>query len=257
MAIGAYIIGDEIIRGRKQDRHFAKTVELLRARGLNLSWALYLGDDPLRIAAALRGSFAGQDIVFSFGGIGATPDDHTRACVAAALGVELEVHRDAAELIHAAMRKRTGGPANALQLEMGAFPRGAALIPNSFNGIPGFSIGEHFFMPGFPEMAWPMVEWVLDTRYPHLHHRRQESEAAIYVVDAMESTLTPLMRAIEEAHEGLKVFSLPHVGSDDLHRHVELGVRGDPIQVEAAMKMMRAEVLTLGGQWLNEPPKNG
>ena len=255
MAIGAYIIGDEIMRGRKQDRHFPKLVELLKARGLVLGWAQYLGDDPPRIIAGLKQSFASADIVFSFGGIGATPDDHTRACAAAALGTELEVHADAAELIHAAIKTRTGGPANALQLQMGAFPRGAALIPNSFNGIPGFSVGDHHFVPGFPEMAWAMIEWVLDNRYAHLHHRHKEGESAIYVIEAMESTLTPLMEAIEARFEGLKVFSLPNVGSGDLRRHVELGVRGAPEQIGAAMEMMKTEVLALGAQYLSEPPK--
>lgn len=255
MAIGAYVIGDEIMRGRKQDRHLPKLIEVLRARGLTLAWANYLGDEPARITEALQRSFAGSDIVFSFGGIGATPDDHTRACAAKALGVELEVQPEAAQLIHAAVQRRTGGPANELQLQMGAFPRGAGLIPNSFNGIPGFFSGEHYFVPGFPEMAWPMLEWVLDTRYAHLHHRQRESESAIYVVDAMESTLTPLMIDLEARFPGLKVFSLPHVGSAEMPRHVELGARGVPEQVEAAMEMMKAEVLKLGAQYLNEPPR--
>lgn len=62
-------------------------IELLAARGLPLAWAEYVGDDPVRITAALRRAFASGDIVFSTGGIGATPDDHTRQCAAAALGV--------------------------------------------------------------------------------------------------------------------------------------------------------------------------
>ena len=36
--------------------------------------------------------------------------------------------------------------------------------------IPGFSVSGHHFVPGFPIMAWPMVEWVLDNRYAELHH---------------------------------------------------------------------------------------
>ncbi len=48
---------------------------------------------------------------------------------------------------------------------MGMFPEGAALIPNPYNKIPGFSVGSVHFVPGFPVMAWPMIEWVLDTHY--------------------------------------------------------------------------------------------
>ena len=95
MGFGAIIIGDEILRGKRQDKHFARLIELLAARGLRLDWADYVGDSPDRITATLRRTFAGADVVFSFGGIGATPDDHTRQCAASALEVDLVLHPDA------------------------------------------------------------------------------------------------------------------------------------------------------------------
>ena len=95
MTIGAIIIGDEILSGKRQDKHFAKVVDLLKARGMALDWAQYLGDDRTRLTAALAASFASGDIVFSFGGIGVTPDDHTRQAAAAALGTEIVLHPDA------------------------------------------------------------------------------------------------------------------------------------------------------------------
>src|SRR5450759_1733634 len=82
MPIGAIIIGDEIMRGKRQDKHLAQLISILRSRGLTLAWCQYLGDSPELITATLKRTFAGPDIVFSFGGIGATPDDHTRACAA-------------------------------------------------------------------------------------------------------------------------------------------------------------------------------
>ncbi|WP_241499428.1 molybdopterin-binding protein, partial [Chromobacterium sphagni] len=60
-----------------------------------------MGDDPGRIEAAFRRVFVCGDLVFSFGGIGATPDDHTRACAARALGVPLELHPQAKEILEA------------------------------------------------------------------------------------------------------------------------------------------------------------
>src|SRR6201996_1345708 len=139
MAIGALIIGDEILSGRRQDKHLPKLIELLGARGLSLAWADYIGDDPERIVATLRRTFASGDIVFSTGGIGATPDDHTRQCAAKALGVELVLHPEAAELIRARIRdtaKQAGKPVeletpeNLHRLNMGTFPQGARIIPN-------------------------------------------------------------------------------------------------------------------------------
>jgi molybdopterin-biosynthesis enzyme MoeA-like protein len=251
MAIGLIIIGDEILSGKRTDKHFPKVVELLAARGLQLSWAEYAGDDRERITSILKRTFASGDIVFSCGGIGATPDDHTRQCAAAALGVPLELHPEAKakieERIADVAREEGRQPDfnaadNAHRLKMGEFPQGASIIPNPFNKIPGFAIqhgkGAHYFVPGFPVMAWPMIEWVLDTHYAHLFSKVARLEKAVLVFGQAESTLTPMMEAIEAEFPLVKVFSLPSVGDATIRRHIELGVKGDPAQVEAAFARM-------------------
>ncbi len=245
MPIGAIIIGDEIMRGKRQDKHMAQLIAILRRRGLTLAWCQYLGDDPERITATLKRTLAGPDIVFSFGGIGATPDDHTRACAAAAAGVDLVLHPEA----EAEIRGRFGADATPNRLKMGEFPRGASTIPNDYNRIRGFSLGEHHFVSGFPIMAWPMVEWVLDQRYVQLFHRRAEAEASIVVYDSAESTLTPLMEAVEARYRGLKVFSLPSIGEGGRRRHIELGVRGAPEEVVPALEELKRGVSEAGGTW--------
>jgi len=245
MGLGVIIIGDEIIRGKRQDKHFAKAIEILAARGLRLDWAEYLGDRPELVTATLKRTLASDDIVFSFGGIGATPDDHTRQCAAAAAGVELYLHPEA----EAAIRSRTDMEITPQRLKMGEFPRGSSIIPNPYNRIPGFSVGDHHFVPGFPVMAWPMVEWVLDTRYAHLFHRVPEAEASIIVHELPESTITPLMLEVESVYRGLKSFSLPSVGEQGARRHIELGVRGAPAEVAQAIEKMKTGVIALGGTW--------
>ena len=99
MGFGLIVIGDEILSGRREDKHMRRAIELLGERGLALDWAEYVGDERGRITATLRRTFAGPDIVFCTVGIGATPDDHTRQCAAAALGVDLALHPEARELI--------------------------------------------------------------------------------------------------------------------------------------------------------------
>jgi molybdopterin-biosynthesis enzyme MoeA-like protein len=239
---GAFVIGDEILVGKRQDKHFPFLIEALAKRGLRLSWAQYLGDNRTQLEAALRASFASKAVVFSFGGIGATPDDHTRQSVASALGLRLALHPEAEHEI----RGRFGADTTPQRLMMGEFPAGASVIPNPVNRIPGFSFSDHHFVPGFPQMAQPMVEWVLDTRYRHLFERDRWAEASILVYEAGESQLIPAMEHVENAFLGIKVFSLPSMGGDGSRRHVELGVRGDPSQVAPAMEALRAQVREAG-----------
>jgi len=239
---GAFIIGDEIIVGKRQDKHLTFLIGALAKRGLRLSWAQYLGDEPARLTAAFRNSFSARDVVFSFGGIGATPDDHTRQCAAAALGVGLKLHPDAEREI----RGRFGGETTPERLAMGEFPAGAQIIPNPVNRIPGFSLGEHHFVPGFPQMAWSMTEWVLESRYRERFDSQKWGEASILVFQAGESQLIPAMKSVEAAFPAIKVFSLPSMGADGSRIHVELGVRGEPGQVSVAMDALRQAVGAAG-----------
>jgi molybdopterin-biosynthesis enzyme MoeA-like protein len=252
---GVVIVGDEILSGKRADKHLPKVIELLSARGLQLGWAEYVGDSRPRITAALARAFASGDVVFSCGGIGATPDDHTRQCAALALGVDLELHPQAEALIRERMQDvaREQGltyepdrPDNIHRLNMGVFPRGADIIPNPFNKIPGFSVRDVHFVPGFPVMAWPMIEWVLDRKYPHLFRRGAYVEKSVIVFGAMEATLTPLMEQVERDHPGVKVFSLPSVDHPEYGRHIDLGVKGDPATVEPAFTQLRAGLAAVG-----------
>jgi molybdopterin-biosynthesis enzyme MoeA-like protein len=244
---GLIVVGDEILSGKRLDKHMPKVIEVLAARGLQLGWAEYVGDVPERITATLARAFASGDIVFSTGGIGATPDDHTRQCAAAALGVPLALHPEAELLIRERMQDtaREQGTVyepdradNIHRLNMGVFPAGAQIIRNPYNKIPGFSVADVHFVPGFPVMAWPMIESVLDDRYASLFTQGKAVEKSVIVFGAMEATLTPLMLDIEQAHAGVKVFSLPSVDHPVHGRHIELGVKGDPARIDAAYRQL-------------------
>ncbi|AOF81145.1 putative molybdopterin binding domain protein [Methyloversatilis sp. RAC08] len=242
MAFGLYIIGDEILSGRRQDGHFAKVRALLAERGLQLSWVSYLGDERERLIESFRRTLSTDDIVFSCGGIGVTPDDHTRQAAAAALGVECVLHPEA----EAEIRARFGAETTENRLRLGEFPAGSRIIPNPFNRIPGFTCGHHHFVPGFPEMAWPMIEWLLDNTYRDLHHMSAWRESSVYVPNAHESRLLDMMEAIEREH-GVTVFSLPCFGNAErAYPHIELGAKGEPAKVAAAMAAMRHELMLRG-----------
>ncbi len=257
---GLIVIGDEILSGRRQDKHMATLIGLLNERGLSLAWAKYVADDPEQITATLKESFASGDVVFSTGGIGATPDDHTRQCAALALGTKTELHPSAQELIAGRIQSMAEGdpikadlntPENQHRFKMGEFPIGSDIIPNPYNQIPGFRIKEHHFVPGFPVMAAPMMAWCLDTYYKDLFHQENRAEQSFIVPKGIESTLTPLMERIEANFPGVKVFSLPSVGDPNkggvyAQRHIELGIKGNSNLLESAWIALRTGTQELG-----------
>ncbi len=257
MNFGLIIVGDEILSGKRQDKHLAKVIELLSTRGLALSWARYVGDDRPRITEALRQAFACGDVVFCCGGIGATPDDHTRQCAAAALDRPLELHPGARVLIEERMRdvaREQGQPYeperadNVHRLNMGVFPAGARLIANPYNKIPGFSVDHVHFVPGFPVMAHPMIESLLDGPYAGLQGGERAVERSVVVFGSMEAALTPLMEEIEAAHAAVRVFSLPSVDHPVHGRHIELGVKGPSGAVDAAFASLKAGLIQFGAK---------
>ncbi|HVY06192.1 MAG TPA: molybdopterin-binding protein [Burkholderiales bacterium] len=244
---GALVIGDEILSGKRQDKHFPKIIEILKARGLALGWSMYVPDDPDIITQILTSTMARPDIVFSFGGIGATPDDHTRQCAAKAAGVKLELHPDAKREIEG----RFGAEAYPKRIQMGVFPAGSRIIPNPYNRVPGFSYGKHHFLPGFPEMAWPMMEWVLDNEYGELHNSAPPVDLAIVVKDAGESQLIDLMNACIARYPSCKLFSLPSF--TPAGRRIELGIRGEATLAGEALEFLKQGVAALKFEW--EPRK--
>jgi molybdopterin-biosynthesis enzyme MoeA-like protein len=238
--IGIIIIGDEILSGKRQDKHLSKSIAILKARGLDLAYARYIGDEPERIVATLKETFESDHLVFCFGGIGATPDDHTRQSAAAALGVSLHAHPYAI----ASMMAKPNFEMTPNRLKMAEFPEGSTIIPNPYNQIAAFSFGDHHFLPGFPEMAWPMMEWVLDTNYADLFNQVAFTEEIIVIHEAGESNLIDAMNRIVAGFPNTKLSSLPqHLAAG---RIIELSIRGDPEQVPIAMQQMKTEVNNLG-----------
>jgi molybdopterin-biosynthesis enzyme MoeA-like protein len=214
------VIGDEVLNGPRQDRHLGAFKEMVSARGHQLAWCWILPDDPAVLTRQLGASMASGEPVFCCGGIGATPDDHTRACAAAAAGLELVRHAEAARLLE----ERFGADAYPQRIRMAALPTGASLIPNPVNQVPGFGLNAHWFLPGFPQMAWPMAEWVLDQHYGSAAEPLHEQ--ALVIRGTSESRLIPLMERLGGQFPGLKLFSLPHLGEHEADRRILLGFRG-------------------------------
>ena len=240
---GVIIIGDEILSGKRRDGHMPKVIELLGDRGLELAWARFLGDDPQRLTQTLTASMASDDIVFSFGGIGGTPDDRTRQCAGVAAGLELEPHPEGLRLL----REQFGDSINAQRQRMVEFPKGAGIIPNPVNRIPGFSLGHHHFVPGFPNMAWPMVAWVLDNHYAHLHARGDRKERALTVRGMRESHAIPLLDEFTEQYTRVRLSCLPRWCPPEYE--LELGARGANEEVDTVIAALQERLTAMGADW--------
>lgn len=242
MEIGLYIIGDEILSGRRRDTHLSAVIERLKRHGRALSWVRILGDDPVVLVAHFRQSLASGAWVLSTGGIGGTPDDMTRQTLAAAAGVELVPHPEGLAIL----REKFGAELTPVRQHMVEFPKGATLIPNPVNQIPGFSFKQHHCVPGFPQMAWPMIEWVLDRAFA-ANPNPMPLELAVKVKNTPESRLIPLMEYVLDKYREIKVFSLPSIAPSE--PCVELGVRGPTEQARAAMQEIQSDLAEKKMEW--------
>ena len=235
---GLIIVGSEILDGRIRDQHFDTCRMLLEAHRLPLVYTQILKDDPPLITSQLRWALGQAIPFFCSGGIGGTPDDHTRYCAADALGVPVETHPEGLKILQ---EKLAGEPMRDPMLRMVQFPRGAELIPNPVNRIPGFSIGNGHFVPGFPEMAQPMMDWVLLKKY---EKGPQTLRHSMILPGAREADLTHILDALTAQFSALSISSLPRINGSG--GEVELSIQGEPEQVVQAYGKMRREIDALG-----------
>ena len=238
--IGLLVIGDEILLGRRKDKHVTRAREYFAGLNVDICWISILGDDPHLLESHFRQIRERGDDCFSFGGIGATPDDMTRQAVARAHDLPITRHPEAVALIE----KQFGEGAYPNRILMAELPEGAGLIPNSHNNIPGFFCGRIHCLPGFPEMAWPMVNWVVEHRY-RLEVDQSEEFISFVVNGAKESELVPLLRSCQGRFPELKFSSLPRY-SDGTSWQIELGIRGTRLLVDDGALELAEGIKALG-----------
>ena len=200
------IIGTEILNRRRTDKHFDFVTKALLEKGHKLTGSFIIEDDPALIVQTIK-FIASQPnpILFSFGGIGSTPDDHTRKCASIALkDGHLPQHIEAKEIIE----KQLGEKAYPHAIKMAELPKGAKLLYNPVNNMPAFSLDERFFfMPGFPEMSHPMVSKILEKLIPKKKITYRHTLTAL----CKESALIEVM---EQMPKGVEFSSLPKQYSD-------------------------------------------
>ncbi|MBU1642285.1 competence/damage-inducible protein A [bacterium] len=199
--IYAVIIGSEILNGRRVDKHFLFLQTALAKRGYTLYCVEIIRDDMTLITSSFqRIRDDEKSMMFCFGGIGSTPDDLTRAIASA-------VFRSSPPVRHAKFERdiieRFGDGAYPNRIHMAELPEGAGLLTNPFNNMSGFYLDDRFFfMPGFPEMAHPMVEEAVERFLPQNRPLFRRTLRARCSEDA-------LIAVMKEVPDGIECSSLP------------------------------------------------
>ena len=237
--VGLIIIGDELLNASRQDKHLQTVIEMLSKRGMKLNWMHLLGDNEDELVALFKSTMATNDLVFSCGGIGATPDDLTRQCAAIASNQKLVRHPEAQALLE----KKYGEKAYPHRILMSELPEKADIIPNPVNQVPGFSINHHYFVPGFPSMATPMIEWVLDTKYTHLFSNHPDIDVRWNLHQVGESELMMTMRNLLDSFPDVALSSLPR--SKNKGWMIDFGLKGQPKEVEKAGEWFETQLQTM------------
>jgi molybdenum cofactor synthesis domain-containing protein len=196
------VIGDEILSGRTQDKNVAQLATWLNVQGIRLREVRIVPDVQDAIVEAVNALRARNDYLFTTGGIGPTHDDITVDAIAAALGVDVEVHPAARAALERHYEMR-GGLTDA-RLRMARVPAGASLIENRMSGAPGIRIGNIFVLAGVPHIAAGMLDALTGTL-----------EGGLPVLSATigcwvpESEVADILRGAERAHEGVAIGSYP------------------------------------------------
>lgn len=213
----AVIIGTEILNGRRTDKHFEFLKDQLSLYGHQLFASFVIKDDKTLITNTYEMIKNDPDgVMFSFGGIGSTPDDLTREIAAT-------VFRDASLKTHkkflADILERFGEEAYPHRIHMADLPPQSDLLYNPVNNMSGFSLDDrYFFVPGFPSMAHPMLE---DAIKKHFSDAKEKFRQTLYA-HTSENSLISLMKRVPSS---IELSSLPIFV--DNKPHVELSLYGE------------------------------
>jgi molybdopterin-biosynthesis enzyme MoeA-like protein len=192
----AVIIGTEILNNRRKDKHFEFIRDELAKYGHELFSSIIIKDDEALISRTYKMILEDKkSVLFSFGGIGSTPDDLTRE-------IASEVFTHAKTLRHEQFYndivERFAEKAFPHRIHMADLPPNADLIFNPINNMSGFSLeNRFFFVPGFPSMAHPMISSVIQTHFSKKITKYRKT----FIAQTSEETLITLMQTLPKEIE--------------------------------------------------------
>ena len=224
----AVIIGTEILNGRREDKHFKFLKDYLGKFGHELFASFTIKDDKKLIKNTYELIKADKNsVMFSFGGIGSTPDDLTRSIAADVFTCRPLVRHPQFE---EDIKQRFGKEAYPHRIFMSDLPKNSTLLFNPVNNMSGFSLEDRFFfVPGFPQMAHPMLSEVIQ----RLFSKSDKKYRLTLLAQTSENTLIDIMKKIPS---DIELSSLPIIKKDNIS--VEISLSGkDSLHVERYFKL--------------------
>ena len=103
-------------------------------------------------------------------------------------------------------------------------------------------------MPGFPEMAWPMIDWVLKKHLSKTERSKKYEDYSIWLDNVSESSLIDLMDLTQSKHKRIKIYSLPKMHPKKM---LELGVKGEEGYVKDALNFIKDNLDKMKISWRN------
>ena len=241
------IVGNEVLSGRTQDKNLAFVAAALGEIGIDMREVRIVPDEMDEVVAAVNALRAKYTYVFTSGGIGPTHDDITADCIAAAFGVELEMHPLAVQLLEAHYEAQ-GIEFNAARARMARIPEGASLIDNPVSTAPGFRIGNVHVMAGVPKIMQAMMENIL----PTLEGGEKLSSVTV-TAQVPEGSIAEAMEQLQNAHPQVSIGLYPFYGADGAG--VSVVGRGTDLQALAAVEQAAKELFgKMGAALIQRPP---
>lgn len=140
------IIGNEILSGRTQDTNVKFIAERLNKVGIKLLEVRVIPDNETAIIETVNTLRVHYNYVFTTGGIGATHDDITAACLAKAFGVPLEINEETFNILQDHYKESF----NESRQRMALMPHGSELLKNDICTATGFKIENVYCLAGMP-----------------------------------------------------------------------------------------------------------
>jgi molybdenum cofactor synthesis domain-containing protein len=193
------VVGDEILSGEVEDQNTPFLTRRLWELGILVAKIVVVGDRREAIAEELSRLAAAHDFALVTGGMGPTHDDVTRQAVAEALGLPLEPHAEARELLSADYGDRLT-PSEAAMAEL---PRGSRVMRGRQQLAFAFRAENVIVFPGVPVLLQDIFEMAAE----------QLLSAPFYKetlwVRGKEGDFSEPLAGIQRAHPSVGIGSYP------------------------------------------------